>query len=161
MSTRMHRHTRRRNGFTLVEMLIALVVLSIGLLGAAKLFIVTLQGNAGAESRLAAVNLASDIGDRIRANRAAGAAYTAAAANNGCAVGAIGTVTCTAAQMAANDLYQWNAQIATVWPGGVATGAIVYTAPVTPALPGTYAITVSWPDQGANQTLSYVLTVQI
>ena len=36
---------------------------------------------------------------------------------------AIGAVTCTPAQLAANDLFQWNAQILTAYPGGVANGA--------------------------------------
>jgi len=156
------KHRRgHRNGFTLIEMLIALVVLSIGLLGAAKLFIVTLQGNASAESRMVAVNLAGDIADRIRANRLAGAAYAGAAANNACAGGVLGAVNCTAAQMAANDLFQWNAQIANAWPGGVANGAVAYVAPVTAALPGTYTITINWQEQGTGQMLAYTLTVQI
>lgn len=152
---------KRRNGFTLIEMLIALVVLSIGLLGAAKLFVVTLQGNAGAESRMLAVNLAGDLADRIRANRRAGAAYAGAAANNNCAGGALGAVTCTAAQLAANDLFQWNAQIANAWPGGVANGAVAYVAPASALLPATYTITVNWQEQGTGQMLAYALTVQI
>jgi type IV pilus assembly protein PilV len=150
-----------RNGFTLIEMLIALVVLSIGLIGAAKLFIVTLQGNASAESRMVAINLAGDLGDRIRANRLAGAAYAGAGADNGCAGAAVGAVTCSAAQLAANDLFQWNAQITNTWPGGVANGAVVYTAPVTPTLPATYRITINWQEQGTGQMLAYALTVQI
>ena len=155
-----HRSARSR-GFTLVEMLVAVVVLSIGLLGAAKLFIVTLQGNASAESRMTAVNLAGDIADRIRANRRAAAAYAGAAANNGCAGAALGAVNCTAAQMAANDLFQWNAAIANAWPGGVANGAVAYAAPATPALPGTYTITINWQEQGSGQMLAYALVVQI
>jgi type IV pilus assembly protein PilV len=152
---------RRTTGFTLIEMLIALVVLSIGLLGAAKLFVVTLQGNAGATSRMMAVNLAGDIADRIRANRTAGAAYAGAATNNNCAGGAIGAVTCTPAQLAANDLFLWQAQVASTWPGAAASGTVAYTAPAGASLPATYTITLSWLEQGTGQTLSYALTVQI
>ena len=152
---------KRRNGVTLIEMLIALVVLSIGLIGAAKLFIVTLQGNASAESRMLAINLAGDLTDRIRANRQAGAAYAGAAANNNCAGAAIGAVTCTPAQLAANDLFQWNAQILTAYPGGVANGAVAYVAPAGAMLPATYTITINWQEQGTGQMLSYALVVQI
>ena len=67
MSRQPQARTRGNRGFTLVEMLIALVVLSIGMLGVAKLFVLTLQGNASATSRLYAVNLTSDLADRIRA----------------------------------------------------------------------------------------------
>ena len=155
--------TRHRSaaGFTLIEMLVALVVLSIGLLGAAKLFVVTLQGNASATSRLMAVSLAGDLTDRIRANRNAGAAYAGAATNNNCAGGAIGAVTCTAAQMAANDLFLWNAQVASTWPGGIANGTVTYVAPVSANLPATYTITINWQEQGTAQMLAYALNVQI
>jgi type IV pilus assembly protein PilV len=152
---------RTARGFTLIEMLIALVVLSIGLLGAAKLFIVTLQGNASATSRMLAVNLVGDLADKIRANRLGGAAYAGAAASNNCAGGAIGAVTCTAAQMAADDLFQWNAQIANAWPGGAATGAVAYVAPVSATLPATYRVTINWQEQGTGQMLTHTLTVQI
>jgi len=152
---------KRRNGFTLIEMLIALVVLSVGLIGAAKLFIVTLQGNASAESRLLAVNLVGDLADRIRANRLGGAAYTGAGANNNCAGGVLGAVNCSAAQMAANDIFQWTTQIATAFPGGVANGTVAYVAPAGAQLPATYRITVNWQEQGTGQMLSYALVVQI
>ena len=59
---------RRPRGFSLVEVLVALVVLAIGLIGVAKLFVVTIQGNASATSRLYAVNLGADLADRIRAD---------------------------------------------------------------------------------------------
>ena len=70
-------------GFTIVEVLVALVVLSVGMLGIAGLYVVTLQSGGTAIYRTQAVNLASDMADRIRANRNAGVAY-----QNGAAGGA-------------------------------------------------------------------------
>ena len=62
--------TRHRNqGFTLVEALIALLVLSIGLLGVAALQLIALQNNNNAMFRSQATYLAYDIADRMRANR--------------------------------------------------------------------------------------------
>jgi type IV pilus assembly protein PilV len=147
-------------GFTLVELLVALVVLSIGMLGVAKLFVITLQGNASATSRLYAVNLAADLADRIRANRTAGAAYAGGAANNNCFGAALGAVTCSPAQMAANDLLLWQQQVANTWPGGAASALVAFAAGA-PNTPSTYTITINWQEQGTGQQLSYVLNVQI
>ena len=58
-------------GFTLFEVLIALVVLSVGLLGLASLQTTTLKFNQGAYLRTQATNLAYDMADRMRTNRAA------------------------------------------------------------------------------------------
>lgn len=63
--------TTRMQGFTLFEVLIALVVLSVGLLGLASLQTNTLKFNQGAYLRTQATNLAYDMADRMRANRAA------------------------------------------------------------------------------------------
>jgi type IV pilus modification protein PilV len=59
---------RRCRGFTLLESLIALLVLTLGLLGSAALLLQGLQGNAAAARQLAATNLARDLAERIRLN---------------------------------------------------------------------------------------------
>jgi type IV pilus assembly protein PilV len=61
---------RRCDGLTLVEVLIALLVLSIGLLGLAGLHTLSLQYNTSAYYRSQATALAYDLADRMRANRA-------------------------------------------------------------------------------------------
>ncbi len=65
---------RTHRGFTLIEALVALVVLSIGLLGVAALQLASLQANHGASQRTQATFLAQDIVDRMRANRDAAVA---------------------------------------------------------------------------------------
>ena len=65
-------HGRRApSGFTLVEVLVALLVLSVGLLGFAGLQATSLRFNTSAYMRTQATNLAYDIADRMRANREA------------------------------------------------------------------------------------------
>jgi len=59
----------RVRGFTLLEVLVAVVVLSIGLLGLAGLQAVGLRSNHSATLRSQATALAYDIVDRMRANR--------------------------------------------------------------------------------------------
>jgi type IV pilus assembly protein PilV len=73
--------TRRMNqhGFTLLEVLIALLVLSIGLLGLAALQTTALRSNTMATTRTHATQLAYDISDRMRANVAG--SYTTNADN--------------------------------------------------------------------------------
>jgi type IV pilus assembly protein PilV len=59
---------RASRGFTLIEALVALIVLSIGLLGVAGMQIAGLRANQSAASRTQASYLADDIIDRMRAN---------------------------------------------------------------------------------------------
>lgn len=60
-----------QGGFSMIEVLIAVLVLSIGLIGLASLQGVSLQFNNSAYLRSQATNLAYDMADRVRANRRA------------------------------------------------------------------------------------------
>jgi len=60
---------RRQLGFSLIEVLIALVVLAVGLLGLALLQTTNLRYTQSAQQRTMAVNLASELLDTIRINR--------------------------------------------------------------------------------------------
>ena len=59
----------RIRGFTLIEVMIALVILAVGLLGMASLMVRSQQSNEGAYSRSQASILAYDIIERMRANK--------------------------------------------------------------------------------------------
>ena len=150
---------RSMRGFTLVEAMVALVVLGVGMLGIAGLYVTTLRSSGGAIYRMQAVNLATDMADRIRANRGANLAYGGAAANNNCY--GVGAVDCAPAAMAANDLFVWQAQVATTLPTGAGVVAVVPGAAATD--PFTYTITITW--LGSGETVatqpSYVMTLQI
>lgn len=106
------RSTYREVGFSLIEVLIALLVLSIGLLGLAALQTIGLKFTHESYQRTQAVLQAYDIIDRIRANSTA---KTAGAYSN-VALGNIPTVTtsctvgtaCTPAEMATYDINRWN-----------------------------------------------------
>jgi len=141
----------------MVEMLVALVVLAVGMLGVASLFGISLHSGSSAITRMQAVNLATDLADRIRANRRAGNAYGGAAANNTCTGAA--AVSCSPAQMAADDLYHWQRQLSQTIVGAAATGTVVVTA----GTPPTYTITVNWNERAGTQvvTLPYQLQIQV
>ena len=65
----MHLHSiKRRKGFTLIEVLIAFIILSFGLLGAVALQAKAKQASFDSMQRAAAVALGNDIIQRIRAN---------------------------------------------------------------------------------------------
>lgn len=61
----------RQRGTTLIEVLVAIVVLSVGLLGMALLQVTSVQSNHSAYYRSQVTILASDLADRMRANRTA------------------------------------------------------------------------------------------
>jgi type IV pilus assembly protein PilV len=146
----------RQTGFTLVEVLVALVVMSVGMLGIAALYLEGIRAGRTSLYRTAAVNLASDMADRIRANRNAGAAYagTGPGADGNCVNG---PNDCTPQELADDDWLDWSTQLDNQLPEG-AGGEVAVAGPA----PLTYTITVAWPEIGqpADQPATYSLTVQ-
>ena len=74
---------RRMTGVSIVEVLVALVIISVGMLGIAGLYLSSLQAGRSANLRVQALNLASDLADRIRSNREGLGNYEAAADDTG------------------------------------------------------------------------------
>ncbi len=154
-------------GFSIVEALVALVVLSIGMLGIAALYVESLRAGRSAIYRTQAVNLASDMADRIRANRQGRNSYAlpaGAAAPSPQTCSPPGTMNCTAQQLAQDDLAQWVASIAAQLPGNgarPASGIVTVTPSAGAPLPSEYTIQVTWFEPGEAQPLSYVLNMQI
>lgn len=102
---------RRCGGFTLLEVLVALIVLSIGLLGLSGLQTTGLRNNYSAFLRSQATLVTSDILDRMRANREAAKdgdydiAYAGTPASITC------TGTCSKTQVAQLDVELWRAYV--------------------------------------------------
>ena len=155
---RTKRHTlrgpgsKRMQGFNLVEVLIALIIMSVGMLGIAGLYVHSMQAGRTSLFRHHAVTLAGDVADRIRANPTARAAYGLAGADNNCVSGGID---CTPAAMAANDIFLWQQQAVDTLPTGAVAVVFVDNAPAPP----TYAITVSWTEPG--QAMTYSITIPV
>lgn len=159
MKTQAPRHRQQARGFTLVEALVALVVLSIGMLGIAALYVESLRAGRTALVRSVAVNLASDMADRIRANRAGGVAYEKDAADAGVLDAdceqAGASASCTPAVMADHDKAIWDAEVIRSLPGGTAQIDHDDT-----TAPDTYTITVSWTEVGQDALVSFVMRIQ-
>ncbi len=133
-------------GFTLLEVLVAIVILSIGLLGLAGLQAAGLRNNQSAYLRTIATQQAYDMADRIRAN-AAGAGIAAGAYDNISSTGSNpGCITggCTPAAMAQYDAYEWNTANASLLPAGKGT--------VTRVAANRFTITVMWDDARTGAT---------
>lgn len=73
----------RVSGFSMIEVLIALLVLALGLLGFALLQTMNLRYTQSANERTQATNLAYDLLDQMRANRLSAADYQNATFNAG------------------------------------------------------------------------------
>jgi len=163
-----HRRMSRESGFSIVEALVALVVLSVGMLGIAALYVESLRAGRTAVYRTQAVNLASDMADRIRANRNAGNAWALAAGDapttQNCAdSGAGSSVSCGAVAMAQDDQARWLSAIADQLPGSPTANPQTPfgTIQVNAGAPTQYVVTVNWSEPGEQQVLSYALTVEI
>jgi type IV pilus assembly protein PilV len=155
---------RRSRGFSLVEALVALLVLSIGLLGIAGLFVESVRNSRTALLRTQAINLVSDMADRIRANAGAGDAYDidnygGEPAERDCAPtpDAAGD-SCTGATLAEDDLARWVAAVRAALPAledAPPQAEVQYLEPASPGAPERYLIRVSWREPGEDEPLSY------
>lgn len=136
----------KQSGFTLLEVMVALLVLSIGLLGLAGLMASSMRNNQSAYHSTQATWLAYDILDRMRANGAVALSGGYGAAN---ALGSPANCTTTApsGSIAAQDIGGWKNMIACALPEG--DGAIT----VTPAN-RRVSITVQWNDSRATSGLA-------
>ncbi len=133
---------RKSKGFSLVEVLITLIIMSVGMLGIAGLYVQSMQAGRTSMLRHHAVTLAGDIADRIRANPLAGAASTASPGQDNNCVGM--GANCDAAQMAAHDIFLWQAHANDFLPPmGDGTEQVI-VAFNGAALPPTFTITVRW-----------------
>ncbi|KVW93426.1 pilus assembly protein PilV [Thiobacillus denitrificans] len=116
-------------GFTLLEVLVAVVVLSIGLLGLAGLMASSLKNSHSAYQRTQATWLAYDALDRMRANRqvalAGGYNLALSAAPGGSA-------------LAKDDLDEWDTALTNTLPAGDGSIAV--------AAGGVVRIVVQWND---------------
>lgn len=114
---------RTYSGFTLIEVLVAIVVLSIGLLGVAAVQVNTVKFNQVAQQRSIASQALTSMTDRMRSNLQGvrDGAYVNAGAYSAIAKPVLiecSTGTCTPAQIAQRDLHLWFVELENSLSGG-------------------------------------------
>lgn len=174
-------NTRRMQpGFSLIEVLIALVVIAIGLLGIAGMQALAISNTSTARQRSLAAIQAASMGSMMRANRgyweaASSVNVTATGSSSGTSWASTtlsgslsgqgadcSALACTPIQMAAYDLQNWGRYIAQQLPKGVGQVQCATGTPVS------CQVSVSWAEKtvalnagpGSSATQTYTLVVQ-
>jgi type IV pilus assembly protein PilV len=137
---------RKQSGFTMLEVLVAIVVLAFGLLGLAGLQADGLRNNTSAYLRSQATLMAYDMMDRMRANMQG--------VESGDYDNLMGTTPtdpacitsgCSVSQMAQHDAYEWSQQLAEILPSG--QGRVIGN-----GAGSAFTITVMWDDRRTGAT---------
>lgn len=154
MTTLQRQHRTTQRGFTLVEVLVALVVMAVGLLGIAGLYVEGLRAGRTSIYRTAAVSLARDMAERIRANPQGAYEGSGPGTDYDCVNG---TADCSADELAEDDWLRWLADLGRRLPAGAAGEVNITEIPPLRQVD----ITVSWPEGAQEEPASYTLTVQL
>lgn len=127
-----------QGGFTLIEGMISLVVLSVGLLAVSGMQSVALSRNVDANQLSLVTNLAAEMVERIRYNRANATAY------NGVDTGNSATRPPATQPMARGDYDQWAARLAASGLAGVRGQVTVTTLAPTALTQSQVTVRVNW-----------------
>lgn len=152
----------RQRGISLIEVMMSVLIFSIGLIGLAGLMVMATRSNHSAYLRTQVTFLANSMADRMSGNPTGiwsgaynSSAYPVSSTSVGCASGAA----CTPADLALHDQRLWSDQLRTFLPNPKATvdcsgvTAVSYnpTAQLSlrPPYGGTCKMSVTWSERGA------------
>lgn len=154
-------HVRRQQrGVSLIEVLMAVMIFSVGLVGLAGLLVMATRSNHAAYVRTQVTFLADSMADRMRANPIAvwngnydSGSYPVASSGASCTAG------CKPNQVAAYDMDLWSSQLRTFLPNPAAViqcsrAGTGYAPTATqlamqPPYGGSCAMRISWSERGA------------
>ena len=136
---------RQQRGDTMIEVLVTIIIIAVGVLGAAALQVTTLKNLSSSHSASTAAIIAEDFSERMRANPTAALAgdyihNAAVTVYPDCAADS-----CNPAQMASYDIGTWWIQLQAVLPAG--TAEVTQIAGTT-----TFQLTVRWDDDRSGST---------
>ena len=148
---------KREQGVSLLEVVVAVFILAVGVLGVAGLQVTSKRGNYESVQRTTATYLAQDLLERMRANVANLGVYTNAGAGRVIALGEDDALTetdcssasCDGAGLAMYDLVEFSRALAGVAElqgaaetGGLVAPTVCITGPAT--RPGFITVAVAW-----------------
>jgi type IV pilus assembly protein PilV len=136
---------RRQRGDTMIEVLVTIIIIAVGVLGAAALQVTTLKNLSSSHSASVAAIVAEEFGERMLANPTAALAdeyvhSTAPQAYPDCTANA-----CTPAQLAAYDMGTWWVDLNNMLPSG--RGEVTRNAGTD-----TFVLTVRWDEDRSGST---------
>lgn len=141
-------------GFTLVEVLVALVVLAVGLLGIAGPYVEGLRAGRTSVYRTTAVTLASDMADRLRLNPTGDYTGAGPGEDRDCVNG---VDPCDPDSLAQDDWFRWLEELRLRLPAGA--GATIERQDLAPL--EQFVIRIEWPEVGQETPASYTLALQL
>lgn len=164
----MNKH--KQKGFSLIEALVAFLILSVGMLGIASLQTMSLKSGHTAALRTVAVMKVEEILESMRSNPTALINYSAGTADmgtdNGCSETTIAAANCTPTQLAVDEIFRWKNSLIEALPNNAATTAsVVVTPPVAPQTMTTVIVTVNWSerdlDNGGAANMNFSVAAQM
>lgn len=160
---------QKSRGFTLLEVLIALLVFSLGLLGLAGLMIMSVKTNHSAYLRTQATFLAESMADRMRADPLAiwassyNGSYPVASRIDPCS----GGVACDFVNVANRDKAIWSQQLFDSLPNAAATitctpsaGIVTPSASANPPYNGLCTMVITWNESSTQAAVSTGMQTQ-
>lgn len=160
----------KQKGFSLIEALVAFLILSVGMLGIASMQTMSVKAGHTAAIRTVAVVKVEEILESMRSNLTALDSYAAGAAdmgiNHGCSQTGIPAVVCTPDEMAQDEVFRWKNSLLEALPNNATTTAsVVITPPVPPATMNLVVVSVRWGerkiDLDIEDPMSYAAVVQM
>lgn len=160
----MRRRQAVQGGVSLIEVLVALLIFSIGLLGLAGLIIVSLRSTQSAYLRTQATVLAQSMANRMRANPIGvwSGSYSTTYPLSSSATSSCSSSACTPAQLAQQDGSDWSQQLSAALPQPAATivcsTSTAGTTPDTasmyerPPYGGNCSMSISWTERAAGDS---------
>lgn len=141
--------SRKNQGFTLIEVLVSLLIMTLGIVGVLKMQTQSLKSNQRAYFRTHADLLSRDMLARMQANKVAAreGKYKYTADTKPTSTTDCQTTECSATQLAEWDLYQWYEQVERQLPAGSAKVENFG------GDKNRYLISIRWDDHRTSQTL--------